>query len=199
MPPTIAPITPTPTYPGFPYGEQTESELPDDIVTRYRAIAQAIASIDAGFRELDAERAGMKGAEVTPALAAKAEKLRTRRMQLLQSKAGALRDLVEWEAAASPMLKRVGEDAAKKFEAVQIDVRRRLVSIGYHDTPPGEFADLSRIMPGWVWAHPEVRAAKARMADTEALVSHRPNNYAPQLDAVNAELESIRGELLRGV
>ena len=90
-----------------------------------------------------------------------ADRLRQAGHQLTRDELTARRALDDYIAEFHEWSRQAATAAFEELKKSQKAVRRKLVRAGYHDADPFD-PDPSKILPGWIAAHPAVAAARQR-------------------------------------
>ena len=117
------------------------------------------------------------------------------RFAALQAELKLRKDADEFYAAEEADRRSAHRAAGEAHRAMEADVKRRLVKIGYLD-PDEHGHGPGRFQPGFVFRHPEVIAAKAH-AEALRLQSENRAENERQWQRVTTELETLRRRALR--
>ena len=122
---------------------------------------QSFAAITERRQEFDDQQAAVRDQPVETVDFAVADRLRQAGHQLTRDELKARRGLDDYIAEFHEWSRQAATAAFEKLEKSQKAVRRKLVRAGYHDADPFD-PDPSKILPGWIAAHPAVIAARQR-------------------------------------
>jgi hypothetical protein len=117
-----------------------------------------ILAVDVWF---DDQRAAAREQPVETVDFAVADRLRQAGHQLTRDELTARRALDDYIAEFHEWSRQAATAAFEELKKSQKAVRRKLVRAGYHDADPFD-PDPSKILPGWIAAHPAVAAARQR-------------------------------------
>jgi hypothetical protein len=180
----------------FPF-PHVAADVPAPLRQRYQDLAAELAKVQASQERLSADKAAIKIAAIAPTLVKQINQLREQEIRLLQSALKIYWDLSAWWKEFAPFLFEVCDKTFAALEAKKTEIRNRLVQIGYMDAPP-ESGMIGRFFPGWIFAHPEVKAAEEKHTQAQSIAHGARDKYAGLALEIEARLQAIKDQLLQG-
>ena len=139
-----------------------DDQMPAEISKTADKLDQSFAAITERRQEFDDQQAAVREQPVESVdVFGIADRLRQVRHGLLRDELKARRTLDNYIADFRAWSGEAAGEAFAELEKSQKAVRRKLVRAGYHDADPFD-PDPSKILPGWIAAHPAVIAARQR-------------------------------------
>ena len=166
--------------------EKLRSEA-EELNDRIQKALDTRARIEADEQRLRA----LKPAEMTAKEVSGLKGIPMREFVALQVEVAIFTAMEPFAAKAYAVLKEERDIAYADLEAKKADVRKRLVSIGYVDAEP-TLGIQGTIMPGWIFVHPDVRAAKRRFEQLDGRTGGNPPTYMEQLAGTEERLRALR-------
>lgn len=169
-----------------------ESKLPAALQKKRAALFQELTKIGEAAGALAGDREAFRqlpATKLTPSTRANAQGFADREISLLQSEIRVINSLGELHSEYLGALSALHTAAYAALDKSMADVRKRLVSIGYHDVLPDD-PDPSKIQPGWIFAHPDVRDAKILLDE----IGNAPRDFplAMRLEKSQDRLETLK-------
>ena len=175
-----------------------------DVATS-KALQSSRAALEKRAHELAKEResiderlAQVNDAELSPKMLKVLEEIRVSKIISWQTQAKLSDDYGFWLADYEAALRGMVRDLIDARQQAEVELRQKLVSIGYLDGPESE-QHPARIKPGMVLCHPSIRSLEERSreldgAGEQVRAATRANREAHEATA--AEIAAYRGKLM---
>lgn len=154
-----------------------DSALPGKIRKRHAELVRRVADLEKSRADLDSRVRALSEGELTPAGLSQVNEVRSERLLLWQAETNLRQDYALWLVDVEPEYRRLGIKAEADRDAAEVDIRAKLVSIGFVDGPDAE-RDPSRVTPAMYLSHPSVRAQVQRASEISTLKESLENSRA---------------------
>ena len=170
-----------------------------------KAVQSSRATLEKRAHELAKEREGIDGrlaqvndAELSPKTLKSMDEVRVSKILAWQTEATLRDDCAAWLTDYEAALRELVDGAIDARQQAEVELRQKLVGIGYLDGPEAE-QHPARIQPGMIFGHPSIRAADERRreldgAGEQVRTAARSNREAHEATA--AEMVAYRTRLM---